>query len=48
MLAFIVSMAVAFDCSRTLTDLRDDDAILEAIKDHQKETGNKALSIDCI
>ena len=44
----VLAFGQKFDCNRVLTDLRDDDTILEYLKKHQKESGVKGLPMDCI
>lgn len=50
LLAALTSFAFSteFDCNRALTDFRDDEAILDMLKQQQKETGVKGLPMDCI
>ena len=45
---FACAYAYEFDCSRVLTDFRDDERILEELKTLQKESGVKGVPMDCI
>lgn len=44
----MIGFVSTFECSRVLTDFRDDDQILEELKKSQAQTGIKGVSMQCI